>query len=93
MLSPRAGYVVAHGHEEHYGEPKNGGDNDQLSTLGAVLGVHKEENYERSFEHSDGQRDDDVQAWEVRVKVDSGGEDGQDGANHESAEYSEVDLG
>src|SRR5215831_14010267 len=30
---PRTGQVVAHGHEQHYRQPENRGDNDQLRAL------------------------------------------------------------
>jgi hypothetical protein len=61
--------------------------------LGAVLGVHEEEHNERSFKDGDGEGDDDIQAREIGVEVYFGGGDGQEGANHQNAEYGEVDLG
>jgi hypothetical protein len=55
--------------------------------------VHEVKDDERSFEDGDGQGDDDIEAGEISVEVDLGGSDGQDSADHENAEYSEVDFG
>jgi hypothetical protein len=93
LLAPGAGDVIAHGHEEHDGEPEHGSDDDKLGALGAVLAVHEEEDDERGFEDGDSERDDDVQAGEVCVEIDLGGGDGENGADHQNAEYGEVDLG
>ena len=93
MLGPGAGNVIAHSHEEHYGEPKNGGDDNELRALGAVLCVHEKEHNKRSFKDGDGEGDDDVQAGEILVEVDLGGGDGESRADHENGEYGEVDFG
>src|ERR1700737_2475434 len=92
-LDPGPGNVVAHGHEEHDGEPKDRSDDDELGALGAVFCVHEVEDDERGFEDGDGQGDDDIEAGEISVEVDLGGGDGQHGADHENAEYGEVDFG
>jgi hypothetical protein len=55
--------------------------------------VHEEENDERGFEDGDGKGDDDIEAGEICVEIDLGGGNGQNGADHENAEYDEVDLG
>jgi hypothetical protein len=92
-LAPGAGNVITHGHEEHYREPKNGGDDYELCALWAVFAVHKKEDDKRSFEHSDGERDDYVEPGEIPIQVYLGGENGQDCANHEGAKDAEIDFG
>src|SRR5580704_4702357 len=59
-LRPEARDVVAHGHEQHDREPKDGADNYELRALGAVLAMHKEENDQRGLKGCDDQRNDDV---------------------------------
>ena len=92
-LDPGASDVIAHGHEEHYGEPEDGSDDDELGALGAVFCVHEKEDDERGFEDGDGERDDDVQAGKILVEVDLGREDGKGGANHQNSKYRDVDFG
>src|ERR1700730_7961425 len=86
-LEPGAGDGIAHGHEEHYGEPEDGSDDHELGALGAVFRVHEEEDDERGFEDGDGQGDDDIQAGEICVEIDLGGGNRQNGADHENTEY------
>ena len=92
-LDPGAGDVIAHGHEEHDGQPENGRDDYELCALRAVFGVHEEEHNERSLKDGDGEGDNNIQAREIGVEVYLGGGDGQEGANHQNAEYGDVDLG
>src|SRR5260370_19638402 len=92
-LGPGAGDVIARGHEEDDGQSEYGRDDDELGALGAVFGVHEEQDDERGFEDGDGQGDDDIQAGEKCIEVDLGGGDGEDRADHQSAEYGEVDFG
>jgi hypothetical protein len=92
-LGPGAGDVVAHGHEEHDGQPENGSDDDKLRAFRAVLAVHEEQNYERSLEDGDSEGDDDIQAGEILIEVDLGSEHSEGGADHQHGENSEVDFG
>jgi hypothetical protein len=91
VLAPGTGNVVAHGHEEHYSEPKNGGDDNELRALGAVLCVHEKEHNKRSFKDGDGEGDNDVQAGEILIEIDFGSDNGQKGADHESGENGEIE--
>src|SRR4029077_5684736 len=69
-LDPRAGDVIAHGHEQHDREPENGTDDHELCALRTVLAVHEEENHERRLEGGDHKRDDDVETGEVLIQID-----------------------
>ena len=92
-LDPGTGGIIAHGHEEHNGEPENRSDDNELGALGAVFCVHEVKDDERGFEDGDGEGDDDIQAVEIFVEVDLGGGHGQNGADHENGEYGEIDFG
>src|ERR1700746_3324790 len=49
LLDPGARDVIAHGHEEHDGQPEDGRDDYELRALRAVFGVHEEEHDEGGF--------------------------------------------
>src|SRR5882762_4515450 len=82
----RTRVVVSQREGEHDGEPKNRTDDDELSALGTVAGVHEVENNEGSLDRGDGESDDNIEF----TKILECGPNGDGGAEHQGHEDDDV---